>query len=197
MPTLEIPRTRIHTRWLVAPQQQPSNRMISERASIFGRPTAVGSACGPWGQTGYSQSDSGGTNNTNGGTSASGMSALAFNPYAGQPDYSAAWAEYYRRQGMHDYADSIVRQGQQQQVAQVTSVAMMPQQHGVAPSMISVQGQPATHEQYEYNQQWQQWQQRQAWQQQQGGNPNQSTGVYASSQQMQAASAPGYPSMPQ
>lgn len=42
------------------------------------------------------------------------MPAPTLNPHTGQPDYSAAWIEYYRRQGMHEYADMIQRQAQQQ-----------------------------------------------------------------------------------
>ena len=34
----------------------------------------------------------------------------AVNPVTGQLDYSAAWAEYYRQQGMHYHAQAIMAQ---------------------------------------------------------------------------------------
>ncbi|XP_041369415.1 far upstream element-binding protein 1-like isoform X2 [Gigantopelta aegis] len=39
--------------------------------------------------------------------------AESINPQTGQPDYSAAWAEYYRQQGMHYQANMIMQQAQQ------------------------------------------------------------------------------------
>ena len=35
---------------------------------------------------------------------------LAVNPATGQSDYSMAWVEYYRSQGMHFHADAILAQ---------------------------------------------------------------------------------------
>ncbi|XP_064617106.1 far upstream element-binding protein 1-like isoform X2 [Liolophura sinensis] len=37
----------------------------------------------------------------------------AINPQTGQPDYSAAWVEYYRQQGMHMQASMILQQANQ------------------------------------------------------------------------------------
>ena len=35
--------------------------------------------------------------------------STAINPHTGQLDYSAAWADYYRQQGMHQHAQAILQ----------------------------------------------------------------------------------------
>lgn len=38
----------------------------------------------------------------------------AINPHTGQLDYSAAWADYYRQQGLHQHAQAILQGGSSQ-----------------------------------------------------------------------------------
>ncbi|VEL11047.1 unnamed protein product [Protopolystoma xenopodis] len=59
------------------------------------------------------------------------MPAPTYNPYPAQPDYCAAWAEYYRRQKMQGYVDATQWQTQQQPA--VVAAAPVPQQ--AAPGM--------------------------------------------------------------
>lgn len=36
------------------------------------------------------------------------LCCVAINPQTGQLDYSAAWAEYYRQQGMYSHAQAVL-----------------------------------------------------------------------------------------
>ncbi|VDM21466.1 unnamed protein product [Hydatigera taeniaeformis] len=181
-------------------------RMISERAGIpISRPTS-GSTSNLWGQLGYGQSDW-----------TSSMPAPTFNPHTGQPDYSAAWIEYYRRQGMHEYADMIQRQAQQQQLQQYQQSSGPSSQPGSTPTGVApvshpsqtgqpsgahsnVQqggpqpsggypGDPSQQSDYAQWQQWQQWQAWQAWHQQQ--QQQQQTHSTSSGGANSGSSAPG------
>ena len=71
-------------------------------------------------------------------STAAAMPAPTINPQTGQPDYSAAWAEYYRRQGMHEYADMILRQAQAGGQAATQGVAQNTAQAAAAYSSTPV-----------------------------------------------------------
>ena len=91
----------------------------------------------------YGASGAGGQPNTGDSNSASMPASSA--PMTTQADYSSAWAEYYRSQGMHEYADAILAQARL----------------GAQSNNLEA-GQQPTHVQHQQNpwqQQWQQWQQ--------------------------------------
>ncbi|PAA67143.1 hypothetical protein BOX15_Mlig030159g1, partial [Macrostomum lignano] len=98
------------------------------------------------------------------------MPAPQFNSQTGQLDYSLAWAEYYRRQGMNEYADAILRQSQQQ-----------PQQQPAG-------GAVANDNQW---QQWQSWQNGQSQQPQQQQQSQQQNAAWAWGSSSQSGSGGG------
>jgi len=165
-------------------------RMICDRAGIPVSRTQA-AAPGPWGQYGYQQADPWGATN---GSAQGGAPAPSLNPCTGQLDYSAAWADYYRKHGMMEFADAIMKQSNTPQ-AQQPQQQMAPSQPAPVQSQVPMQGQQMQG-QYDYNQ-WQQWQQYQAWQayQQQPGAPGQAqAGAYPQqAQAMQPGGVPGRP----
>lgn len=83
---------------------------------------AGGAAAAPMPATGNGNAGSGAPAGSGaGGAGGPGGAAVqpSINPQTGQPDYSQAWIEYYRSLGMHEQADAILRQTQQQQPSQL------------------------------------------------------------------------------
>lgn len=113
------------------------------------------------------------------------MPAPTLNPHTGQPDYSAAWIEYYRRQGMHEYADMIARQAQQQYQAPYQGAAganpvSQTSQSGSAPTGVAAPGQ----------------QPGQAAAQGAGGQPQHPSAGASAAAPGQQTQQPGYPTDP-
>ena len=66
-----------------------------------------------------------------------------FNKLDGQIDFSAAWAEYYRKQGLHAQAQQVLNQAQQNQTTgqgQIASNSGQPQQAGQQAPIQSTEG---------------------------------------------------------
>jgi len=93
------------------------------------------------------------------------MPAPATNPTTGQADYSAAWAEYYRRQGMNEYADAIIAQARGEAQPGAAAAASAQQPAAVQQQQAQQMAPGAAGNQEQWQQQWQQWQQQ--WAQQQ------------------------------